>query len=88
MPALNLPVFSCSLDPASQSRDLAFMSCELLRGQGHRSEVVDLAQYELPAFDNAQVFESANFTVLHEIISGADGVVLAFPIYNWALRRP
>lgn len=84
MSALNLPVFSCSLDPASRSRDLAFMSSELLRRHGYRSEVVDLAEYELPAFDNAQVFESTSFTALHEILSGADGVVLAFPIYNWA----
>lgn len=46
--------------------------------------MIDLAQYGLPAFDNNQVFNSAAFSALHDIIRGADGIVLAFPIYNWA----
>lgn len=84
MPVLNLPVISCSLDPASKSRDLAAASSELLRAQGHHSRVVDLAEHELPAFDNDRVFSSAAFATLHDVISSADGVVLAFPVYNWA----
>lgn len=81
---MNLPVVSCSLDPESRSRDLAFASCELLRNRGHQSKVVDLVEHELPAFDNDQIFESNTFTELHDIIRRADGFVLAFPIYNWA----
>ncbi|MGJ9371899.1 NADPH-dependent FMN reductase [Nesterenkonia sp. CF4.4] len=84
MPALNLPVLSCSLDPTSRSRDLALASSELLRKQGHQSRMVDLVDYELPAFDNDQVFESTTFAELHDIIRRADGIVLAFPVYNWA----
>jgi NAD(P)H-dependent FMN reductase len=84
MAALNLPVISCSLDPASRSRTLASMSSGLLREQGHESSVIDLAELELPAFDNDQVFDSPVFRRLHDVISAADGVVLAFPIYNWA----
>lgn len=84
MSGLNLPVISCSLDPASKSRSLAVASSELLRGLGHMSTVVDLTDYGLPAFDNSSVFDSVAFTALHHIISSADGLVLAFPVYNWA----
>lgn len=84
MAALNLPVISCSLDPASRSRTLASASSGLLREQGHDSSVIDLAEMELPPFDNDRVFESPAFRRLHALITAADGVVLAFPIYNWA----
>ena len=84
MPALKLPVISCSLDPASKSRNLAAASSEQLRGLGHQSSVVDLAEYGLPAFDNDQVYNSDAFEALYDVINSADGVVLAFPVYNWA----
>lgn len=84
MPSLRLPVISCSLDPVSCSRRLAGQAAALLSASGHRSEVVDLATVALPAFDNDRVFDSDAFAALHELIREADGVVLAFPIYNWA----
>lgn len=84
MIALNLPVISCSLDPASKSRSLAVASSELLRALGHQSSVIDLAEYRLPAFDNDQVFVSEAFPALYDAIDSADGIVLAFPVYNWA----
>jgi len=84
MVSLRLPVISCSLDPASSSRQLADQSVALLSARGHRSEVVDLATVALPAFDNDRVFDSEAFGVLHDVIRESDGVVLAFPIYNWA----
>lgn len=79
-----MPVISCSLDPASSSRRLAEQSAALLRANGHRSEVIDLAAASLPAFDNDTVFDSDAFGALHSVIRESDGVVLAFPIYNWA----
>jgi NAD(P)H-dependent FMN reductase len=81
---LRLPVISCSLDPVSTSRRLAERSASLLRANGHGSEVVDLATAPLPAFDNDQVFDSDAYGALHDVIRESDGVVLAFPIYNWA----
>ncbi|MCM3522504.1 NADPH-dependent FMN reductase [Curtobacterium sp. P97] len=84
MTPLRLPVISCSLDPVSTSRRLAERSASLLRANGHGSEVVDLATASLPAFDNDQVFDSDAFDALHDVIRESDGVVLAFPIYNWA----
>lgn len=84
MASLTLPVISCSLDPRSRSRRLAALAAEALRHGGHDSEVVDLAEVGLPAFDNDAVFESPAFEHLHGVIREADGVVLAFPVYNWA----
>ena len=84
MVSLNLPVISCSLDPASASRRLADRSAELIIDRGHRSAVVDLARTALPPFDNDRVFGSDAFDALHSTIDEADGIVLAFPIYNWA----
>lgn len=55
----------------------------MLRGLGHQSSVIDLAEYRLPAFDNDQVFVSDVFPALYDAIDSADGVVLAFPVYNW-----
>jgi NAD(P)H-dependent FMN reductase len=82
--SLNLPVVSCSLDPASVSRRLADRAAERLRSAGHRGGVIDLVDAGLGAFDNDRVFGTRGFEELHRAISGADGVVLAFPIYNWA----
>lgn len=84
MVPLSLPVISCSLDPASVSRRLAEQSAALIALAGHHSEVTDLAEIALPPFDNDQVFDSEAFDTLHRLIREADGVVLAFPIYNWA----
>lgn len=84
MSALKLPVISCSLDPTSKSRKLAVLSSEMLRGLGHQSSVVDLNEHELPPFDNDQIFNSDSFAALYDVIGSADGVVLAFPVYNWA----
>lgn len=81
---LRLPVISCSLDPASISRRLAERSATLLTVAGHQSEVIDLAAVNLPPFDNDRIFESDSIRTLHALIREADGVVLAFPIYNWA----
>ncbi|MBM7769686.1 NAD(P)H-dependent oxidoreductase [Glutamicibacter nicotianae] len=81
---LTLPVISCSLDPASLSRGLAVQASQILQNRGHNSEVVDLAEFELPVFDNSEIFSDPGFKLLHQRIRESDGVVLAFPIYNWA----
>ncbi|MBT8163042.1 MULTISPECIES: NADPH-dependent FMN reductase [Arthrobacter] len=84
MEKLKLPVFSCSLDPSSRSRALAHISSDLLKAAGHDAPVLDLAYLELPPFDNDRVFDSPVFRDLHQIVQASDGVILAFPIYNWA----
>ncbi|PZF62853.1 NAD(P)H-dependent oxidoreductase [Curtobacterium sp. MCPF17_047] len=84
MSSLSLPVFSCSLDPASVSRRLADQTADAITRRGHRATVIDLAALSLSPFDNDRVFDSDAFGEVHRIIDEADGVVLAFPIYNWS----
>jgi len=82
---LNFTVVSAGLDPHSRSRVLAQTCRALLEGAGHRAQLIDLRDHPLPAFDNDTVFASPHFPVLHEAVRQADGVVLAAPVYNWAL---
>jgi len=83
MSGLLLPVISCSLDPESRSRTLAGQAADLLVGAGHESQLIDLRDYALPAFDNSSVFQARDFAALHRLIEKADGLILATPIYNW-----
>ena len=83
MSGLLLPVISCSLDPKSQSRTLAGEATKLLTRAGNRSQLIDLRDYALPAFDNSSVFGTSDFTEMHHLIEQADGIILATPIYNW-----
>ena len=82
---LNLPVFSTSLDPKSKSRQLAVRAVEHLRAAGHTSELIDLTQTPLAPFDNYEVFQGPAYESLHQMISAADAIVLAAPIYNWSI---
>ncbi len=84
MSGLVLPVISCSLDPESRSRTLATQAAELLESAGHQAPVLDLREHALPAFDNANVFDSEPFARLHRAIAESDGIILSTPIYNWA----
>src|SRR5699024_10409370 len=73
-----------SLDVNSKSRKLAQLAAKVLESEGHAAPLIDLADVSFPPFDNAAVFESVQFARFHELIDRADGIVLAFPIYNWA----
>ena len=83
--SLRFTVISCSLDPQSRSRILAHHSRDLLTAAGHQVTLIDLRDTPLPHFDNDTVFSDPNFQVFHRAIASADGVVLAAPVYNWAL---
>ncbi|WIB11835.1 NADPH-dependent FMN reductase [Curtobacterium sp. MCPF17_052] len=66
------------------SRRLADQTADAITRRGHRATVIDLAALSLSPFDNDRVFDSDAFGEVHRIIDEADGVVLAFPIYNWS----
>ncbi len=82
---LLLPVISSSLDPDSRSRALALRAAESIQDAGHKAVFVDLAEANLPAFDNSASFDGARVREIHELIRTADAVVLASPVYNWGL---
>lgn len=84
-PPLSVLVVSCSLDPLSQSRFLAFDAARRLEDSGACVELVDLQEMMLPAFDNAQAHDHAGVVRLKHAIVRADAVVIAAPVYNWSL---
>lgn len=82
---LKVTIISCSLDPKSRSRVLACEAEHLLRSQGHNPQFIDLRDFSLPEFDNSDCYRHPAYTRLHRAIRGADGVLLAVPIYNWSI---
>lgn len=56
-----------------------------LEKRGHDAPIVDLSHDNIEAFDNSRVFDTPRFLQLHDLISDADGIVLASPIYNWGI---
>lgn len=84
-PPISVLVVSCSLDPLSQSRLLAFDAARRLEDSGASVELVDLREMMLPAFDNAQAHDHGGVVRLKHAIVRADAVVIAAPVYNWSL---
>ena len=78
-------ILSCSLDNKSRSRNLALEAKSYLEEAKASVELFDMQDERLPPFDNASVFADPLFLRLHAAISGADGVVIATPVYNWSL---
>ncbi|AGB74867.1 MULTISPECIES: NADPH-dependent FMN reductase [Rhizobium] len=85
MDPLKITILSCSLDPKSRSRRMAREAENLLRERRCEVEFIDLQYLELPAFDNFKCYEHPSYDRLYRAIRGADGVLLAVPIYNWSV---
>lgn len=79
-------VVSCSLNPASRSRRLAGAAVEALRRIGARAELVDLRDHELPLCDGDGSFSAPGVEGLRRRIASASAVLLATPVYNYALN--
>jgi len=76
-------VISCSLNPESNSRLLAREAFRHLpEGQ---SAWLDLAELPLPVCDGALAYADANVARAREAITAASGILVASPIYNYAL---
>lgn len=82
---MRFTTISCSLDPDSRSWALAERASRLLSEAGHAATLIDLRVTPLPPFDNAAAYEHPTYRHLHDQIAGADGVMLAAPVYNWGL---
>lgn len=85
MSDLSFAILSCSLDPESRSFLLASESQRYLSAAGHHVTLIDLRDCPLPAFDDHRVYEDKGLLALKEIIRAASGVLLAVPVYNWAV---
>jgi FMN reductase len=85
MKPTKITILSCSLDPESRSRRIAREAESLLQEKRCVVEFIDLREVELPAFDNSTCYAHPAYERLYCAIRDADGVLLAVPIYNWAV---
>ena len=85
MKPTKITILSCSLDPESRSQRIAREAERLLQERRCEVEFIDLREIEMPAFDNSTCYRHPAYERLYRAIRDADGVLLAVPIYNWAV---
>ncbi len=78
-------VLACSLHPDSRSRILARRAGAALGDQGHEHRVIDLAELSLPVCDGHSAYADEGVRELTGAIAGASAILLACPIYNYAV---
>ena len=76
-------VVSSSLDPQSRSRQIAKLCIDELQSLGRQVKFVDLAELNVPNFDNDKIYKTEQYKELHKLTAEAGGLVLCSPIYNW-----
>ena len=76
-------VVSSSLDPQSRSRQIAKLCIDELQSLGRQVKFVDLAEFNVPNFDNDKIYKTEQYKELHKLTAEAGGLVLCSPIYNW-----
>lgn len=76
-------VFSCSLNPVSNSRVLARRLERELSAAGAEIDFADLQEIELPFCDGGESYNHPNVVSLQARIEAADGIAIATPIYNY-----
>lgn len=86
---MKFTVIATSLDPDRRSAWLCTLAAQQLRAQKHEVTLLDLRHTPLPPFDNVQgpggCYDHPHTGLYHRAISGADGVLLGVPVYNWGL---
>ncbi len=76
-------VLSASLHPTSRSRLLGRASFDVLSKSGSEAEWFDLAENPLPLCDGATAYGDPNVIKLGELVTAADGILIASPVYNY-----
>jgi FMN reductase len=79
-------VISCSLNPESRSRVLAKDAQNRLEELNEKTVWLDLAERDLPLCDGDSVYEQSIVGEMGKLVKGADGILLASPIYNYDLN--
>ena len=75
-------IISCSLNPKSRSRVLAHK----IKTHFENAELIDLRDFNLPICDGAAAYGNENVIKITKIITEADSIILAVPIYNYAVN--
>jgi FMN reductase len=78
-------IISSGLANGSRSERLAKRYGEALAQHGVEVKGISLKDYPLPPFDNGSVLAIPSYLPLHQLVSEADSLVFASPVYNWSL---
>ena len=78
-------VISCSLNPDSRSRVLAESVRDKFAEIGQPVEAFDLRETQLPMCDGVTAYGDPNARRLAALITSADAIVLAAPVYNYGV---
>ena len=76
-------IISSSLNPDSKSRLLARAAADTFAADGTEHTLLDLRELPLPLCDGAAAYGDPNVGKVAALISAADSVILAAPIYNY-----
>ena len=77
-------MISASMAEPSRSRVLAHLAQELIAlDQRWTCTVIDLREFNAPNFDDHDIYRWPGYRPTHRLVSGADAVVMASPVYNW-----
>lgn len=82
---MSILVLSSSLDPNSHSRDVARLCQEKLEQRNISTTFVDLADFDVPNFDNASIYQTDAYKRLHALTQKSEGIILCSPVYNWGV---
>lgn len=84
--ALKILVVSTSLNPSSKSRNIAKAIQNSLESSGADVDWVDLQDHVLPFCDGQDSNKTPEALALRKKVDGADGIVMAAPVYNYDLN--
>jgi FMN reductase len=84
--AMRLLIFSCSLNSASRSSQLAQLALEDCRADGREVELIALEPLKLPVCDGNGAYDHPAVIELAEKIRAAQGIILALPVYNYGIN--
>ena len=76
-------ILSTSLNPNSRSRVLAREVADRLAARSRDVQFYDLQEVELPFCDGGACYADPQVQRLGELVSGAKGILIATPIYNY-----
>jgi len=80
---MKLLIISASLNPKSNSRLLAQAAGKALTQKGILHDQLDLRDYPLPICDGGAAYGDPNVGTVGKMITAADGIIVASPIYNY-----
>lgn len=80
---MRLLIFTCSLNPASRSAQLAQLALADGLAAGQTVELISLAVLNLPLCDGESAYEHPEVGALTEKIRAANGIIFALPVYNY-----